>query len=86
MWLDDLARRDLAADPVRCKRMRLPKTTPCIQLQLKCHMAATQAARNGRKLAEKGRRREALKALAEAEQWERLYRKYGGKGPIMGLE
>lgn len=61
-------------------------TRPDIQQQLKCHIAATAHARTGLKLAKEGKRRQALKAAVEAERWERLYRKYGGKGPILGVE
>ena len=59
---------------------------PDIQQQLKCHIEATKHARAGLKLAKDGKRRQALKSAVEAERWERLYRKYGGKGPILGLE
>lgn len=58
----------------------MPK--PDIQQQLKCHVEARRAAIEGRKLAEAGQRRQALKLLAEAECWYRLYQKYGGKGPL----
>ncbi len=59
---------------------------PDIQQQLKCHIEASNHARLGLRLAKAGRRREALKAAVEAERWERLYRRYGGKGPILGVE
>jgi hypothetical protein len=59
---------------------------PDIQHQLRCHIEACKHARLGLKLAKEGRRRQALKAAVEAERWERLYRKYGGKGPILGVE
>ncbi len=45
-------------------------------------MEARKAAIEGMRLAENGKRREALKAKAEAERWYRLYQKYGGKGPL----
>ena len=74
---------DLSASPVRYVRMpRQPKTRPCIQQQLKCHVAAREAALRGMDLAEKGKRRLALKAQAEMERWYRLYRKYGGTRPL----
>lgn len=62
----------------------MPK--PDIQRQLKCHVEASRHARAGLKLAKEGKHRKALKAAVEAERWERLYRKYGGKGPILGVE
>jgi hypothetical protein len=60
-------------------RKQLP---PDIQKQLEHRTLAAQAAIAGRKLAESGKRREALKYLREAEKHEAAYRAYGGKGPI----
>jgi len=58
------------------------KRPPDIQQQIKYRTLAAQAAIEGRKLAEAGKRREALKLLREAEKHESAYRDYGGKGPI----
>lgn len=62
--------------------MAKPKPQPCIQQQLKCRTMAWQAAKRGLDLAAVGKRRDALKAQAEAERWYRLYRRYGGTGPL----
>jgi hypothetical protein len=60
-------------------RKQLP---PDIQKQLKYRTLAAQAAIEGRRLAEAGKRREALKHLREAEKNEAAWRAYGGKGPL----
>lgn len=60
----------------------MTKTPPDIQKQLKYHTLARTTLLRGLEASEKGDRREAMKAKVQAEEYARLYHKYGGKGPI----
>jgi hypothetical protein len=60
----------------------MKKRPPDIQKQIWFHMLARAAAMDGKKLADAGKRREAMKHLREAEKWEKAWRLYGGKGPL----
>ena len=54
----------------------------CIQKQLKYHMLARETLLRGLQASESGKRKEAIEAQRLAEQYARLYYKYGGQGRI----